>query len=273
MNRLGHLIAVAHERSALARRESNLALLEEMARHHSPRGFRSKLMSAAQNGPAIIAELKRASPSQGLIRAEFVVATLAHELMGAGACALSVLTEEGAFGGSLGHLATASAASGLPCLRKDFIVDEVQLLEARAHGADAVLLIVAALSDSSLRSLLAMAQALELDALCEVHSDTDLERALAEGADLVGVNSRNLCDFSISRKSFDLIAKIPGSVVAVAESGIAAGDEIRWLRQRGYQAFLIGQTLMQAQRPGEKLKRLMVDAACSPSVRGLEKGA
>ena len=275
MNRLDHLIAAARERSNTVQRLSNVARVEELARQHFPRGFRDKLYTAAQKGPAVIAELKRASPSQGVIRADFAVARLAERLCLAGASALSVLTEDRFFQGHLNDLETASRVSGVPCLRKDFIVDEFQIIEARARRADAVLLILAALKDSEFRALLAMARALELDTICEVHDEKDLDRALAEGVDMIGVNSRDLRDFSINMTAFDLIAQIPESVMAVAESGISSGGDIRFLRCQGYQAFLIGQTLMASESPGTRLKQLLSEAVALPpvTIQGMKKGA
>ncbi|HEX6467004.1 MAG TPA: indole-3-glycerol phosphate synthase TrpC, partial [Terriglobales bacterium] len=174
---------VAMTRSKLERRKAaaNLRSLEAAAQKHSPRGFRRELLQAASSRPAIIAELKKASPSRGVIRKDFKVAELAQQLLAGGANALSVLTEEDHFQGSLEYLRTASSITGLPCLRKDFMVDEFQVLEARANCADAILLIVAALEDDQLRSLHAAARRFELDVLCEVHDRQELDRALDLG--------------------------------------------------------------------------------------------
>src|SRR6266404_8386662 len=183
---------VAHTRSRIAesQRAVSRAQLEHDAQSHTPRGFRRALLSAAESdGLAVIAELKKASPSKGLIREDFPVGKLAAELVSAGASALSVLTEEKWFRGSLEDLQLASAAAKVPCLRKDFIVDEYQLLEARASHADAVLLIVAALTDEELQRLLLAARALALDVLVEAHDEDEIVRASSAGADMVGVNS------------------------------------------------------------------------------------
>src|SRR5580692_12945354 len=169
---------------------ANLRELERRAQVHEPRGFRQALESHA--GPAIIAELKKASPSRGLIRADFHPGALARELEAAGAAALSVLTDAEFFQGSLENLQRASASTKLPCLRKDFIVDEFQLLEARANRADAVLLIVAALSQEDLKRLSHRAAEYHLDVLCEVHDAEELQRATDAGCTLIGVNNRNL---------------------------------------------------------------------------------
>ena len=177
---------------------------------------------------AVIAELKKASPSKGLIRAEFCVEELAPELEAAGAAALSVLTDEEFFQGSLENLRNASATVKVPCLRKDFIVDEFQLLEARANSADAVLLIVAALTQEELTGLARGARSRGLDVLCEVHDEEELERALDAGCDLIGVNTRDLRTFKVDAETaFRLAERIPENVVKVAESGIRSGEDIR----------------------------------------------
>jgi indole-3-glycerol phosphate synthase len=215
----------------------------------------------ARSRPAIIAELKKASPSKGLIRADFRPAELAQELERAGATALSVLTDTEFFQGSLDYLEQASAATSLPCLRKDFMVHEFQMLEARAHRADAILLIVAALKQEELVSLARAAQKHEMDVLCEVHEETELQRALDAGCDLIGVNSRNLKTFQVDlATAFRLGEKIPTDCVRVAESGIHSGADVARLRGAGYDAFLIGESLMRAEHPGEALTVLMEEA-------------
>jgi indole-3-glycerol phosphate synthase len=235
--------------------------LARRAEQHQPRGFRRSLEIASAIGVAIIAELKKASPSKGLIRTNLHVAPIARQLEQAGAAALSVLTEERYFQGSLANLDEASAATTLPCLRKDFIVDKFQLLEARANRADAVLLIVASLTDSELREFSVEAHNLSLDVLCEVHDELELERALAAGCDMIGVNSRNLRTFSVDIEvPIRLAQKIPPNVFRVAESGIHGGEDINRLRAAGFQAFLIGESLMSAENPGEALKKLIQDA-------------
>ncbi len=207
---------------------------------------------------AVIAELKKASPSKGLIRAEFRPAELARELEAAGAAALSVLTDAEFFQGSLENLRRASAAVAIPCLRKDFIVDEFQLVEARAHCADAVLLIVAALSSAELSALASGARAHGLDVLCEVHDGEELQRALDVGCDLIGVNTRDLRTFKVDLETaFALAQKFPAGVVRVAESGIHSASDLERLRAAGYDAFLVGESLMRAERPGEALRELV----------------
>lgn len=232
--------------------------LERRAREHQPRGFAKALRDQSARGPAIIAELKKASPSKGLIRASFHPASLASELVNAGATALSVLTNEEYFQGSLDYLAEVSAAVEVPLLRKDFIVDEFQLLEARAFGADAVLLIAAALWGPELRLLRTQAESLGLDVLCEVHDQNELEAALDAGCDVIGVNNRDLHTFAVNMNtSLELGPKIPSDKVRVAESGISAATDIAILQRVGFHAFLIGESLMRADSPGNALSELL----------------
>ena len=223
-----------------------------------PRGFRRRLQQVSQSRPAVIAELKKASPSKGLIRPNFDVLQLAVELEQSGAACLSVLTDEQFFQGSLRNLELASQSVHIPCLRKDFIVDEYQILEARAHRADAILLIVAALDQDQLVALYRHAKDLGLDALVEVHDSAELDRALAAGCDLIGVNNRNLHTFEVSlNTSVELAPRIPADVVKVAESGIDSAADISRLRDSGFEAFLIGERLMRAPHPGDTLRELL----------------
>ncbi len=262
--RLEEIISSTRRRVAASKASADLRALAEAAERHQPRGFRRALQNPA-SGIAIIAELKKASPSKGLIRADFPVADLARELEAAGASALSVLTDEPYFQGSLQNLEIASQATRLPCLRKDFMVDEFQLMEARAHRADAILLIVSALSDAELKTLHSHAKELQLDVLCEVHDGEELQRALDAGFDLVGVNNRNLHTFKVDlNTSLQLAERMPTSVVKVAESGIETRDDIGRLRQAGFDAFLIGESLMRAERPGDALRNLTERSAVVP---------
>ncbi len=251
---------LAHTRTVVAERKktADLPSLERAATAHTPRGFALALRAKALRGPAIIAELKKASPSKGLIRADFDPAALAAEMQDAGAAVLSVLTDEKFFQGSLENLRLASAATTIPCLRKDFMVDPFQVVEARANGADAILLIVAALTDAELRTLREEARRWELDVLCEVHDAAELERALPLECECVGVNSRDLRTFEVSlERACELAAHLPRSAVHVAESGIHTREDMQRLRDAGYEAFLIGESLMKQPRPGEALKRLL----------------
>ena len=267
MTTLDQILAATRTRVDRAKERVGGRTLEKAAAGHTPRGFRKRLAAMAQLGPAVIGELKKASPSKGVIRGTFPVGALANQLARAGASALSVLTDEEFFQGSLANLLEASAATDLPCLRKDFIIDEFQITEARAHHADAILLILAALDDATFRRLLDFARALELDALCEVHDEEELKRALEGGADIIGVNSRNLKKFHVRLDTLiDLADSIPNHILRVAESGIDSGTEIRELHASGYQAFLIGEALMRAEDPGQKLQQLLQEAGWySPS--------
>jgi indole-3-glycerol phosphate synthase len=239
--------------------------LERAAAAHQPRGFARALRQKAATGPAVIAELKKASPSRGLIRPDFDVATLAAGFADGGAAALSVLTEEHFFQGSLRNLEVASQSCSLPCLRKDFLLDEFQLLEARAHRADAILLIAAALNDVELRGLAAQARTLELDVLCEVHTGEELDRVLDLGCDAIGVNNRDLSTFAVRLQvSLDLASRLPSGAVHVSESGIETAEDLNRLRAAGFHAFLIGESLMRQHDPGGALEALLM-AAAAPS--------
>jgi len=255
---LDKIVAAARARVGEAKRAVDWRELEGRAEQHVPRGFRRAVATRGRDGIAVIAELKKASPSRGLIRAEFHPAELARELETAGAAALSVLTDEEFFQGSLENLRAASAAVKVPCLRKDFIVDEFQLLEARANSADAVLLIVAALSSRELNALATAASSCGLDVLCEVHDGEELQRALDKGCDLIGVNTRDLQTFQVDLETASRLGeKFPSNVVRVAESGIHSSADVARLRAAGYDAFLVGESLMRAERPGEALRELM----------------
>jgi indole-3-glycerol phosphate synthase len=237
-----------------------------MAAVHRPRGWARALRRKAATGPAVIAEIKKASPSKGLIRADFDVAWLAGRYRAGGAAALSVLTDEPFFQGSLRNLEIASEAAPLACLRKDFMIDEYQIVEARAHRADAVLLITAALTDAELKRFSQAARDLSLDVLVEVHTEDELSRvldALGEtGADAIGVNSRNLKTFEVSLETaLSLVERIPSTVVRVAESGISAPEDIARLRKAGFDAFLIGESLVRQPDPGAALAALLAGAS------------
>jgi indole-3-glycerol phosphate synthase len=247
-------------RATVAERKRQLPVadLERRAGIHMPRGFARALRARSAQGPAIIAELKKASPSKGLIRPEFDIAALAASLEKGGATALSVLTDEPYFQGSLRNLEIASSSTGLPCLRKDFIVDEYQIVEARAHCADAILLIAAALTDAELAQFTKFAHQVELDVLCEVHTDQELTRVVDLGCDAYGVNNRNLNTFEVSLEtSLRLVEHLPASAVRVAESGIYAAEHLDLLRSAGFDAFLIGESLMRESDPGKALCALL----------------
>jgi indole-3-glycerol phosphate synthase len=245
-------------RVAELKSSASLAELERRAQNHVPRGFQRELEKRAQTGVAIIAELKKASPSRGLIRADFDPEKLAGELEDAGAAALSVLTDEEFFQGSLENLRCAASSTRLPCLRKDFVVDEFQIVETRANCGDAILLIVGALSDGELRLFTRRAAELELDVLCEVHDEEELRRAQDLGCALIGVNNRDLRTFKVDiHTALRLADRMPKNATWVAESGIQTGTDIAGLRAAGYQAFLIGESLMKSSSPGQALRELL----------------
>ena len=259
---LDEIVAARRISVAAARRTAGMRELERRAEARTCRGFRAALQErASTQGIAVIAELKKASPSRGVIRSHFDVEQLAGELAQAGAAALSVLTEEQHFQGSLADLEIAARVSGLPCLRKDFIVDESQIVEAKAFGADAILLIVAALTDDELRRFRDGARQHGLDVLCEVHDEDELRRAADIGFDLIGVNSRDLRTFEVDLgAALRLAQRIPTTALKVAESGIHSAEDVRRLRDAGFEALLIGESLMKAERPGEMLRELLAGA-------------
>lgn len=263
---LDRILASTRAAMAAAKTHVPLAELERQAAGHTPRGWARALRERSAMGPAVIAEVKKASPSKGLIRADFDPAWLAGRYEAGGAAALSVLTDEPFFQGSLRNLELASAAVALPCLRKDFMVDAYQFAEARAHAADAVLLIAAALTDAELKEFARTAHSFALDVLVEVHTGEELDRVLdslgADGADAIGVNNRNLRTFEVRLEtSIELAARIPASAVRVAESGIFTADDIARLRAAGFDAFLIGESLMRQPDPGTALAALLSGAA------------
>ncbi|HSZ10730.1 MAG TPA: indole-3-glycerol phosphate synthase TrpC [Rhizomicrobium sp.] len=232
----------------------------------APRDFAGAL---ARDQVNVIAEIKKASPSAGVLRRDFDPAALARGFEGAGAAVLSVLTEEENFQGALAHLRDARAAVGLPVLRKDFIVDAWQVWEARAANADSFLLIAAALDNETLAELLALGRELGMEPLVEVHTADELDRVLAAGARIVGVNNRNLHTLEVRLEtSLDLVEMIPQDCIAVSESGLRSAEDLRKLRAVGFDGFLIGESLMREADAGAGLKRL-IDAA---SQRGGDSG-
>lgn len=253
---------VARTRERVAERRRVLSLEDVRAAARSAPARRPFAEALARPGRInVIAEHKRRSPSRGSIREDLAPAEVARAYERGGAAALSVLTDEDHFGGRLEHLVEARSATALPVLRKDFVIDPYQVWEARAAGADAILLIVAALGDRELAALLAEAAAARLEALVEVHDRQELERALAPGARVVGVNNRDLKTLAVSLETAtSLASRIPDPVVAVAESGIKTGADVRRLREAGYDAFLVGEHLMSAPDPGAALKALIEEA-------------
>jgi indole-3-glycerol phosphate synthase len=263
--RLDKILDTTRGSVAAAKTRFPLAQLEQKASLHQPRGWASALRHRSLSDPAIIAEIKKASPSKGLIREDFDVEFLAKAYQAGGAAALSVLTDEPFFQGSLRNLEIASGAATLPCLRKDFIVDEYQIVEARAHCADAILLIAAALNGVELKHFAAAAHEHSLDVLVEVHTASELDAVLDalgdNGADAIGVNNRDLKTFEVRMEtSLELADRIPLNVVRVAESGIWTSEDIARLRDAGFDAFLIGESLMRQPDPGAALAALLAGA-------------
>jgi indole-3-glycerol phosphate synthase len=259
---LATILASTRTSLAAAKESVPVAELERRAAEHRPRGWAEALRRQDAKGPAVIAEIKKASPSKGLIRAAFDPAWLARRYRTGGAAALSVLTDEPYFQGSLRNLELASSAAPLPCLRKDFVIDEYQIVEARAHRADAILLIAAALNAAELKRFAQSAHDLSLDVLVEVHTADELDQVLdalgENGADAIGVNNRDLKSFEVSQEtSLALVGRIPANVVRVTESGISTREDIFRLRQAGFNAFLIGESLMRQPDPGAALAELL----------------
>ena len=224
----------------------------------APRGFeRSMRQAIAAGRSAVIAEIKRASPSKGLLRDPFTPAEIAPSYERGGAACLSVLTDQQFFQGHWQHLRQAREACSLPILRKDFIIDPVQIFEARSWGADCVLLIAAALSDQHMRELESCARDLDMDVLVEVHDEDELERALALQTRLLGINNRNLRSFEVSlENTLGLLPRVPAERLVVTESGILGADDVHTMRAAGVNAFLVGEAFMRAPDPGEALRRL-----------------
>jgi indole-3-glycerol phosphate synthase len=250
-------IVAAHREAAAHDARAIEPVLAAARAAPSPRPF----TDALRRGPelAVIAEVKRRSPSKGSLRANLDPAALAKEYAAGGAACLSVLTDEAWFGGSAADLGAARAAVDLPVLRKDFTVAALDVADARVMGADAVLLIVAVLDDAELADLHARASELDLDVLVEVHDEAEVDRALAIGAALIGVNQRDLVTFEVDPdRAARMAARIPAGVVRVAESGVAGADDARLLASAGYDAVLVGEHLVRSSEPAEAVNHLRV---------------
>ena len=252
----------AREVSERAERTPLRVLGERAEAQSAPRGFAAALRARIAVGePAVIAELKKASPSKGVLREDFDPDTIARDYAAGGAAALSVLTDEAFFQGADRHLVEARSASGLPVLRKDFTIDAYQVYEARALGADCILLIVAALGDAQLNELAALAAHLGLDVLVEVHDAVELERAAHLESLLLGINNRNLRTFETTLDTtLDLLDRVPASRTVITESGIHTRDDVARMRAAGVHGFLVGEAFMRAERPGARLRELFFDA-------------
>jgi indole-3-glycerol phosphate synthase len=252
---LDDIVAGRREDLAQSKRSRSEAELRQLPLFDEERrGFEGSLR---RDRPAIIAEVKKASPSRGLIRADFDPVGIATAYAAGGATAVSVLTEPRFFQGSLEHLAAVRKAVSLPLLRKDFVIDAYQIVEARAWGADAVLLIVAILDDGQLRELLAATAESGLDALVEAHTASEVERAVAAEASLVGINNRDLRTFVTTLETAERLGKlVPDSAVRIAESGIETREDLTRLESCGFHAFLIGESLMRSADPAARLRQL-----------------
>lgn len=252
------LATKAQENSARSAKVS-IAELQARALDQSPvRGFRASMdRKIAAGESAVIAEIKKASPSKGVIRPEFDPPAIAKSYSAGGAACLSVLTDEEYFQGCTDYLIAARAACDLPVIRKDFIIDAYQVYEARAMGADCILLIVAALEDAQMRELHDLATSLSMDVLVEAHDAEEVTRALALDLDLLGINNRNLRTFDVTlNTTLDLLPAIPENVLLVTESGIVNTDDVALMRQHKVNAFLVGESFMRAADPGAELQRL-----------------
>ena len=259
---LRRIVAVKHEELAVLRRQRSLASLREEAesaeRRADLRDFEAALRAQIAAGrSAVIAEIKKASPSKGVLRANFEPAAIAQSYARHGAACLSVLTDAQFFQGSVAYLQQARAACTLPVLRKDFMVDEYQVFEARAMGADCILLIAACLDDAQMADLEAVAQSLGLAVLVEVHDGAELDRALRLKTPLVGINNRNLRSFDVTLDTtLGLLDRVPAERLLVTESGILAAADVQTMRAANVHAFLVGEAFMRAPDPGEALAAL-----------------
>lgn len=252
---------VARKIEEVAERSGKFSVSElhaSIANQSSCRGFVRAIETKLEIGePAIIAEAKKASPSKGVIRENFDPATIAASYQQGGAACLSVLTDRDFFQGSEEYLQLARSACSLPVIRKDFIIDPYQVVEARAIGADCILLIVACLQDQQMAELDAAAKELGLDVLVEVHNQYELERSLMLDNTLVGINNRNLHTFETSLDTtFDLLPFVPDDRIVVTESSIQTRDDVAAMREHGVNSFLVGEAFMRAEQPGEKLREL-----------------
>lgn len=256
---LQKILARKREEVAGRRRQMPLSALEELAREQTaPRGFAAAMQARAAAGDAaVIAEVKKASPSKGVIRADFAPATIAAQYEAGGATCLSVLTDRDFFQGSEDYLRAARGACGLPVLRKDFTVDPYQLAEARSIGADAILLIVGALDPVQLQDLSAAAGHYGLDVLVEVHDHAELETALDLPTPLLGINNRDLRDFSTSLDTtLSLLKYIPAEKLVITESAIHTREDVQTMREAGVSSFLVGEAFMRVEDPGAALREL-----------------
>lgn len=268
------IVAATRARVAAAIEREPRAVLERRAERRTPNGAAFANRLSREGAINVIAECKRRSPSRGVLRAAYDPVAIAVGYERAGAAAISVLTEPGFFDGSLAHLEAVRAAVTIPLLRKDFIVDEYQLLEARAAGADAILLIVAALSDRDLANLARAAVKLGLAALVEVHDEAECTRALAVGAPIIGVNNRNLRTLQVDLEaSRTVAAMLPRETIGISESGLKSSADLHAMRTLGYRAFLMGERFMIEPDPGAALAGLIETLeGAAPGRRRFDEG-
>ena len=268
---LKKILAVKAQEVAAAKRLKSLDVMRAEAEQSSPvRDFVGAIRNKIAAGkPAVIAEIKKASPSKGVLRADFNPAEIAASYAQHGAACLSVLTDEQFFQGSTAYLQQARAACAIPVLRKDFMLDSYQIYEARAMGADAILLIVAALSLDEMREFESLAHSLEMAVLVEVHDSAELDIALQLTTPLIGINNRNLRTFEVSlQNTLDLLSRIPPDRIVVTESGIITAEDVSLMRNNQVHAFLVGEAFMRAPVPGVELARIFVDVI--PAQAGIQ---
>jgi indole-3-glycerol phosphate synthase len=257
MTILDKIVLRKKDEVALAKQQVSIQELERSVYFdRTPYSFKEFLLAEERTG--IIAEFKRRSPSKGLINGEASVAEVTTAYASAGASALSVLTDTDFFGGHKGDLLAARAANGIPILRKDFMIDEYQLIEAKAWGADIILLIASILTPPEVKNLAAVAKGLGLNVLLEVHNGEELERSICSDLDAIGVNNRNLADFTVNiQTSYDLVNKIPAEFMKISESAISAPETIMGLKKAGFDGFLIGENFMKTTDPGAAIRHFV----------------
>ena len=256
---LDKIVAVKREEVAAALKQKSLALVRADAESRVlTRDFEGAMRAKIAAGQAaVIAEIKKASPSKGVLRADFIPADISQSYAEYGAACLSVLTDKQFFQGSVDYLKQARASCNLPVLRKDFMIDAYQVYEARAMGADAILLIAACLDDAHMTDMEAVARSLDMAVLVEVHDRAELERALKLKTRLVGINNRNLKTFEVSlQTTLDMLPDVPADRLLITESGIQTPEDVRRMREAKVNAFLVGEAFMRASEPGEALAKL-----------------
>jgi indole-3-glycerol phosphate synthase len=259
MNHLDKILLETRKSVTQLKKTVSIADLEDRINEFSKRSFVENLKrKISQKEIAVIAEIKRSSPSKGVIRENFILEDIAKDYAANGATCLSILTDEPFFGGNIEYLERARKIVEIPILRKDFIIDSFQVTETKASGADCILLIVAALDDHELKDFYDQSKAIDLDVLIEVHNLEELERALKISPELLGINNRNLSSFEVDiQNSIDLLEKIPSDVTIISESGILKQSDLKNLSSAGIYGFLIGEKFMRAESPGQDLFELI----------------